>query len=1066
MSDLNISPQYEEQYISDTLDIVNANYKNCDEDVRKMKTAIDDMWDQYFAGDVEIWTPLHNTMAMYEEQSKALARYSRARKKPYFGRIIFTDDAVGTKESLYIGRCGINKDITTQVVADWRAPISNVYYENGLGKCTILSPDGDDINLDLELKRTFDIEDGKLLGFVDSDVVANDELLTKYLARNKQAVLGEIVATIQKEQNDIIRRTPFRNVLVQGAAGSGKTTVAMHRISYILYNYGDRITPSNFFIIGSNRMLLNYITGVLPELDVEGVRQMTMEEMFVHILGDSWDEDRYSIAYAGQEGTSEEYFDKGRTERFEQLKEFCGKLERECILTDDIVLNRDCFVEGLEKGKSGIWDRSGARGTSDYLEFSGGTCNYEKYDACIRLLPGSFAQRLIDENPDVSVQCKIMLLNDKLKDNLEFEFTSHESRYTVREKAAVTKAFSMYFGKTEFGRDAFDIYDEFLQSIGAAAKSDTATRYDVYDLAALAYIYRRVIDCESVNMLNHIVIDEAQDYGMMAYRALDYCFPECTYTVMGDVSQNIRFDSGINNWDELRGLLLRHDGDSFCTLRKSYRNTVEISEFATKILDHGDFEVYPVEPIIRHGDCPKILEIDVNDKNAELREKEAATKTVKVCNSWNAAGHGTIAIVCRTVDEANKVHELLSAEGLELMDNDPERSEFGNGIMVLPVTLTKGLEFDAVLIWNPTRESYPTDDRHAKLLYVAATRALHELCIVSISNLTGLIADEVAADKVRHVVDADPVCETDTRTAGEKLRDERRQKAEDDSYVKSKLLAEATRKTQLTLNAEQVIKQEKVVLNAAIQETENLPPAKGSDDSIFATKAPETFYIPAGHASPSLMAKWIMKQNNGIFVQSRFGVLRLYPISASVIRISFCRGSELKLENENLTRQFAMLKKCVVRENTKAIELSPGRMTLSLDKQTGVITYKDEKGRELLKEKATEPRVIVGDGTKAMGFTFFVPAKSRTWHALNTHDGSLKYIGDNALYISHDDGSLPLAVVRDSFAILPVNPGRTAINNLSGYGTALVTEGDSIDYYFMVGSEAETREYYQKLTCI
>ena len=180
-------------------------------------------------------------------------------------------------------------------MVDWRAPVANAYYENGLGKCSYPVPGGGRVKIDLKGKRTYEIEEGKLLDFYDSEVVTNDDLLTKYLAKNKQAVLGEIIATIQKEQNDIIRRSPYHNMIVQGVAGSGKTTVAMHRISYILYNYQERFKPEDFYIVGSNRILLEYITGVLPDLDVYGVRQMTMEQLFVRLLYEDWDEEKYRI---------------------------------------------------------------------------------------------------------------------------------------------------------------------------------------------------------------------------------------------------------------------------------------------------------------------------------------------------------------------------------------------------------------------------------------------------------------------------------------------------------------------------------------------------------------------------------------------------------------------------------------------------------------------------------------------------------------------------------------------------------------------------------------------------
>ncbi|MDE7250858.1 MAG: ATP-binding domain-containing protein, partial [Lachnospiraceae bacterium] len=258
--------------------------------------------------------------------------------------------------------------------------------------------------------------------------------------------------------------------------------------------------------------------------------------------------------------------------------------------------------------------------------------------------------------------------------------------------------------------------------------------FDVYDLAALAYLYKRIKEKEVISEAHHIVIDEAQDFGMMAYHVLKFCIYGCTYTVMGDVSQNIHFGFGLNDWEELKKLLLPDTMDSFGLLKKSYRNTVEISNFATDILHHGSFSVYPAEPIIRHGDPVRVKQI--------LRRKELIREAAGICQSWQQKGLDTIAVICRDKQSAAATAKELS-EYVELMESNLEKAVFGSGIMVLPVEYTKGLEFDAVLILDPTRQEYPIEDGHAKLLYVAATRALHELCVLHSGNLTGLIADPI-----------------------------------------------------------------------------------------------------------------------------------------------------------------------------------------------------------------------------------------------------------------------------------------------------------------------------------
>lgn len=249
--------QQEEAHLEETLAVVRSNVENYGREVSKMKEDIDEMLDHYHDNDAEVYIILNNTITLHDHMKRALIRNEKALSKPYFGRIDFRDEALSKEESLYIGKGGIARDTTHQMVIDWRAPAANAYYENGLGRCSYPSPEGSQVEIDLKLKRTYEIEDGALLDFYDTEVVANDELLTKYLARNKQAVLGEIIATIQKEQNEIIRKSPYHNIIVQGVAGSGKTTVAMHRISYILYNYQERFRPDDFYIVGSNRILLN-----------------------------------------------------------------------------------------------------------------------------------------------------------------------------------------------------------------------------------------------------------------------------------------------------------------------------------------------------------------------------------------------------------------------------------------------------------------------------------------------------------------------------------------------------------------------------------------------------------------------------------------------------------------------------------------------------------------------------------------------------------------------------------------------------------------------------------------
>ena len=223
-----------------------------------------------------------------EHVQNTLRKNRSALDQPYFGRIVYDDLTYEASECCYIGKNGISKNQTDVIVVDWRAPVANVYYENSLGNGHYAVPGSSDVEIDLHQKRTYDISDGTLHGYYDDDIAANDDLLVKYLSQNKDAVLGDIIATIQKEQNTIIRDLPSKNIIVQGVAGSGKTTVALHRISYLLYNYEDLYKPSEFCIIGSSDMLLHYIRSGLPELDVHHIHEMRMDEIFPYLMEKAW----------------------------------------------------------------------------------------------------------------------------------------------------------------------------------------------------------------------------------------------------------------------------------------------------------------------------------------------------------------------------------------------------------------------------------------------------------------------------------------------------------------------------------------------------------------------------------------------------------------------------------------------------------------------------------------------------------------------------------------------------------------------------------------------------------
>lgn len=401
-----ITRQDEEKRLQHTLEIAQRKVDANRQSVQALAEELHAMQEEFDENDKEAQTLWHNADARFKFVNQDLRRAEQARKKPYFGRIDFRDKKLKKDEVYYIGRSVIADNPAEPEVIDWRAPIASVYYDAALGDVSYSVKGEGKYDITLSRKRTYEIENDELKDFYDSDVVANDELLTKYLARNKKAVLGEIIATIQQEQNEVIRKKPQHNMIVQGAAGSGKTTVAMHRISYILYNYEQEFAPEDFYIVGSNQVLLNYITGVLPELNVYGVSQMTMEQLFVRLLYEDWDKS-WQIKPVVKGVTPAV---KGTLVWFKELENFCLRYEYRAIPREDVVIEKTGKV----------------------------------------LLDRATIARLLKETKDLSRADKISRLTDYLMARLENELSGKYYSYTQPEKQKLKHYYETYFGKREW----------------------------------------------------------------------------------------------------------------------------------------------------------------------------------------------------------------------------------------------------------------------------------------------------------------------------------------------------------------------------------------------------------------------------------------------------------------------------------------------------------------------------------------------------------------------------------------------------------------------------------------
>ena len=1044
-----ISRRDEEAYLARTLEVVRDNVEEYGKEVARMQEDIDEMLEHYHDNDTEVLTILNNTVTMHSHMKRALERNEKAIKKPYFGRIVFQDETLDKEESLYIGRGGIFSDTTHWMVVDWRAPVANAYYENGLGKCSYPVPGGGRMKIDLKLKRTFEIENAKLLDYFDTEVVANDDLLTKYLAKSKQAVLGEIIATIQKEQNDIIRQSPFHNVIVQGVAGSGKTTVAMHRISYILYNYAEKFKPEDFYIVGSNRILLDYITGVLPDLDVYGIKQMTMEQLFVRLLYEDWDGEKYSIT-APRKGE----YTRGKLQWFHALERFCERLEWETIPRNSVMLDPKQFVEGFKDGRGGVYDERG--GKSDVKRM-------------VILYPGEAIERYIRQNPRVSVQSKILMLNERLAGKVEDEFLGKGVKYTDAEKKAIRRAYRDRFGKKVWKGSIFDLYRKFLTEQQAKGYKGALpeTTFDVYDLAALAYLYKRVKETELISEAHHIVIDEAQDFGMMVYAVLKYCVKDCTYTIMGDVSQNIHMGYGLNDWEEAKAQMLSGERDAFCILKKSYRNTVEISDFAADILAHGSFPGYSAEPVLRHGE-PVLVEKAADDV-------ELIARAEAVCREWQRNGFDTIAVICRDEKEAERTAKELGKK-LPVAESNLEKAVFDKGIMVLPVEYTKGLEFDAVLLLDPGREQYPADDGHAKLLYVAATRALHRLCVLHTGNLTGLIADPVPKKNAvlrkqreeKRAQRADGGVQKPGTGKPEQPASVQRQPRKRISIVTNPAASRPAAGGIAPAPAQAARAKEPVRRPASAAKPPSAPAQPQSRLKAAPAKKPAGYGFgdmpdngrlrPMGHSKPDFSIRWTEQRADGLYMQSRYGILRLCPVGSSIVRVTFSRRAQLPQEAHPGIAVNRTDRAWKYRENAKMVELMTPELCIQADKATGALRYLTKEKTLLMAEASKEPRLIESSVSGCQSRLFPEWDKKEKLYAAGGAGKPGIALEKTARYISHGGAEeLPFLISEKGYGLLFATERPVIACTIPVYGQQLCLEDrDELDFYFIAGKRPDT----------
>lgn len=684
--------QEEEEKLVKTQALIDQNVVILEEMTLQALENLKEVSALYAEGEAGFYMDIPAAKLRYDLQKKELDDNLKAKDSPYFGKTIFSYMGQEQDEIHYFGKKGIadrTEGETKYVITDWRAPVAEIYYSSKLGETSYTAPIGE-ISVDLKLKTTIKIKSGELLGLYDAEVVTNDELLSEYLSQNKDTVLNEIIATIQEDQNRLIRRPLVKNLIVQGVAGSGKTTVALHRIAYLLYNYKDELTFSNISLVAANKLFLQYITGMLPDLDVPAIKQYTMADLLCSAIRCYIP--KYAVKYSALpiSGVADEcYSNDGYPSA---LSAFLKK-RRDSIYTANPVsflkfeflsaeeINRVALSDTLSlKEKAKILDKRIMERIAllkeNIIEF-----------VCMCKSDKEVADSAAEKFSLTAVEATVIL-----EDTLRLKWTKFAAKY------------KNYFEKQVKGQNAREWFSEFTGKPFAV--------FGLNDLACYASIQAELYGVKLQDDLRHIIIDEAQDFGIPVYDALHRLYPDATFTVVGDIMQNIRSE-GLQSWDTLQHEVFG-ERTEYATLIKSYRNTIEISEFAREAIRRLSGISIEVEPIIRHGDevaCHRFV-----------TPPEKTETLLELLSLYVQRGFCLNAIICKTQEDAEKLAFSLKKKYPVLL-MDPEKGAFEQGTYVVSLENVKGLEFDAVVVWD--FDSYGAED--IKPLYVALTRALHKL---------------------------------------------------------------------------------------------------------------------------------------------------------------------------------------------------------------------------------------------------------------------------------------------------------------------------------------------------
>jgi len=670
------------------------------------------------------------TMQLFRAQLDRLRQLSMADRQAYFARLDFTP-AGGRPETWYLGRWGVLDPVTlSPVVVDWRSPIANLYYSGQIGPMDYTAPDGR-VEGELTLKRMLTVRGRELISLFDSGIAAQEAYLQDVLGSISTDRLREIVTTIQAEQNVVIRHPLSASLMAQGAAGSGKTTIALHRIAYLLYTFQDTLKPENMMILAPNPLFLSYISQVLPDLGVERVVQTTFEgwcregmgRRMPKILRESRLEKNLSLSEAEREKAGRILRMKGSLSMMNKLESWLEKLQ-ESILPE----------KGFRMAGVPLMDREELE--TVFLK----DLRYFPLEQRIGELKKIIRKRvqsaaaLLKEQYGANAEQMISGIRGSMRESPERQRKIKEL-YAVRDQRFL-EIEARAEGYLEKFREKFPmpdlpgLYRAFLEECApeAVLPEDTSLRQE--DLPMLVMICKAVYGLKTKQM-KHIVIDECQDFSPFQIELLKKTNPAATFTLVGDLYQGIRADEGIRSWEEWKGPVFG-DRAELKQLTVSYRNTVEIMNLAQGVANR-----YPIagicgtKPVLRHGEPPRIIRTE--------NEKDRLAQICCQVEGWVREGYHSIALIEKTAEQAQRLFRRIGRELNAHLLSETD-AEYRGGVMILPASIAKGMEFDCVGICDASAANFPDDEFLCRVLYVMMTRPLHRLCIWHTGDISPLLS--------------------------------------------------------------------------------------------------------------------------------------------------------------------------------------------------------------------------------------------------------------------------------------------------------------------------------------